>query len=102
MKQSTLSNKELALFCEQMNMTIKAGMTPYEGIQIIMQDNEPSLQKSLKQVEEQLDLGNNLYHSLKESKAFPNYMLDMIQIGGDSDFKVQTMTTAGAYHYKLD
>ena len=81
MKQSTLSNKELALFCEQMNMTIKAGMTPYEGIQIIMQDNEPSLQKSLKQVEEQLDLGNNLYHSLKESKAFPNYMLDMIQIG---------------------
>lgn len=81
MKQSTLSNKELALFCEQMNMTIKAGMTSYEGIQIIMQDNEPSLQNSLKQVEEQLDLGNSLHHSLKESKVFPNYMLDMIQIG---------------------
>lgn len=81
MKQSTLSNKELALFCEQMNMIIKAGMTPYEGITIIMQDNSPALQKTLKEVELQLELGNSLYQSLKTIPAFPTYMLDMISIG---------------------
>ena len=82
MKETLLTNSELANFTSQMALILQAGISPYEGISIMVEDSDNDKTKQfLSSIEELLNQGETLYTSLQHTNAFPAYALHMIQIG---------------------
>lgn len=80
--QKLLGNLEIAAFCEQVAMVISAGIPAYEGISILMADAaDKETEELLKRIYEPLELGSTFHDALATSEAFPQYVLDMVEIG---------------------
>ena len=80
--QKLLGNLEIAAFCEQVAMVISAGIPAYEGISILMADAaDKETEELLKRIYEPLELGSTFHEALAGSEAFPQYVLDMVEIG---------------------
>lgn len=80
--QKLLGNLEIAAFCEQVAMVISAGIPAYEGISILMADAaDKETEELLKRIYEPLEIGSTFHDALAESEAFPQYVLDMVEIG---------------------
>lgn len=80
--QQLLGNLEIAAFCDQVAMVISAGIPAYEGISILLSDAEDKETKELlKSIYEPLEAGSTFHDALVASEAFPQYVLDMVQIG---------------------
>jgi len=80
--QKLLGNLEIAAFCEQVAMVISAGIPAYEGISILMADAaDKETEELLRRIYEPLEIGSTFHDALKESEAFPQYVLDMVEIG---------------------
>lgn len=97
-----LSNKELAMFCDQVAMILKAGISPMEGVGIMLDDaasNEGRM--ILKTIAERCEAGESFYNSVSASGVFPKYALDMIQIGEQSG-KLEEVMDSLAYHYNRE
>lgn len=82
MKATLLSNTELSGFFQQLSLILNSGISPYEGITIMWEDIDHPQGKALLQgIREDLEIGADLHSALKESKVFPPYALQMINIG---------------------
>ena len=80
--QKLLGNLEIAAFCEQVALVISAGIPAYEGISILMADAaDKETEDLLKRIYEPLELGSTFHDALSASEAFPQYVLDMVEIG---------------------
>ena len=80
--QKLLGNLEIAAFCEQVAMVISAGIPAYEGISILMADAaDKETEELLRRIYEPLEIGSTFHDALAESEAFPQYVLDMVEIG---------------------
>jgi len=80
--QKLLGNLEIAAFCEQVAMVISAGIPAYEGISILMADAaDKETEELLRKIYEPLEIGSTFHDALAESEAFPQYVLDMVEIG---------------------
>ena len=70
--QRLLSNAEIASFCSQTAMILNAGITPYEGMSILMQDTKDEKGKALvNTIIESLGQGETFYKALGETDVFP-------------------------------
>ncbi len=77
-----LGNLEIANFCEQLALVISAGIPAYEGISIMMADAADAETKELLQrIYEPLEMGNTFHAALVASEAFPQYVLDLVEVG---------------------
>lgn len=80
--QKLLGNLEIAAFCEQVAMVIAAGIPAYEGISILMSDAaDKETEALLRRIYESLETGSTFHEALAASEAFPQYVLDMVEIG---------------------
>ena len=83
MSKNKLSNTEIAAFCEQLAFMIEAGISLQESLIIIREDTKKGglgfdiTQKLLDHVEN----GGKLWAALDKSGMFPDYMVNMVQIG---------------------
>ena len=76
------SNFELNMFCEQMSMILKSGISVYEGICILDEEATNEDEKEIfSEIIEQMDLGSNFPNTIEGTNVFPKYMIDMINIG---------------------
>ena len=75
MKKTLLTNSELANFTSQMALILQAGISPYEGISIMVEDSDNDKTKQfLSSIEELLNQGETLYTSLPVSYThLPSY-----------------------------
>ncbi|MFT3984941.1 MAG: type II secretion system F family protein [Lachnospiraceae bacterium] len=97
-----LSNKELSLFCEQIGMVLNAGISPMEGISIMLEDAVSSEGKEiLDKIYEKCSIGDTFHHSIDASGVFPKYALDMVEIGEQSG-KLEEVMHALAFHYNRE
>ena len=97
-----LSNKELAMFCDQIAMILNAGISPMEGISIMMEDSATAEGKEiLSIISDQCNIGETFHHSVEASGVFPKYALDMIEIGEHSG-KLEDVMRSLASHYKRE
>ena len=81
-KKHMLSEAELAAFCRQLNMIIKAGMPTHYGISILMDEAaDEATREFLKKIYDPMEDGCSLYEAMEPLNAFPNYMLHMIALG---------------------
>ena len=78
----TLGNLEIASFCEQVALVISAGIPAYEGVSILMADApDKETEDLLQKIYEPLELGSSFHEALATSESFPQYVLDMVEIG---------------------
>lgn len=79
-----IKNGERIVFCEQMGMMLKSGISVAEGIVILKEDaireGDP-LQEIYKAIQAQLEETGIFYDAIEETEAFPEYMIQMIRIG---------------------
>ncbi|MEG0365266.1 MAG: type II secretion system F family protein [Coprobacillus sp.] len=101
-KNKVLTNSEIASFNQQMAMILHAGISAYEGISIMQEDNQDALLKPiLHSIQEELQVGQTFYDALLKADAFPSYMLDMIHIGEVSGKLEDVLASLGNYYERL-
>ncbi len=98
-KKKTLSNKELSMFCDQIAMVLRAGISPEEGVSIMMEDAvSEEGREILSAIYEQCNMGESFYHAVESSGVFPKYALNMIEIGERSG-KLEEVMDSLSFHY---
>ena len=81
-KNKELTYLELNVFCEQMSMILKSGISVYEGILILRDENISDFERDVfTKILEELDLGIGFPDALASTKVFPEYMITMVNIG---------------------
>jgi len=101
-KMKQLSNAELIQFCDQMAMTLKAGLTPAAGIELMLDDAAGKEgQAILLPISEKCNDGYSFPDALAASGVFPDYALHMIEIGNQSG-KLDEVMESLVYHYRRE
>lgn len=101
-KNKVLTNLELSSFCKQMSMILKAGISPIEGISMMIEDSQNKNEKQLlEKIYEDLTMTSSLAISLKKTSVFPNYMIQMLEIGEETGRNDEVMD-ALSHHYQRE
>jgi type IV pilus assembly protein PilC len=102
MEQKQLSNSEIAGFTHQMAMILHAGISAYEGMAIMKDEQDQSrLSQVCAQIYTALDRGDNFTTALKSTNAFPEYMLNMVDIGETAGRLEEVMNSLSDYYERL-
>lgn len=102
MKTRKFSNLELSCFCEQLAMILSAGISPVEGLSIMLEDTQESgEQRILSQILNSLASGISLDSAFRETGLFPSYLLEMVKIGSETG-KTDEVFFALARHYRRE
>ncbi len=103
MKKSNkmLDYSELNIFCEQIAMVLKAGISVYEGICILHEEATSRFEKDMLQgIIDSMDEGIAFPDALEKSGYFPKYMIDMLQIGEVSGRLDTVLDELGHYYHR--
>ncbi len=101
-KAAALSCAELNMFCEQIALVLKAGISVYEGICILQEEAGSAAERALYQgVATAMDDYAPLPDALAQSGAFPQYMVQMVAIGEVSG-RLDTVLEQLAQYYKRE
>ena len=101
--EQPLSYQETASFCSQMAMILRSGISPAEGISIMVQDASSEAERRLLAiVEETLQATGSLTNALKATGAFPSYLLQMTEIGEQSGKLDEVMDALAEYYDRED
>ncbi|MCR5100768.1 MAG: type II secretion system F family protein [Butyrivibrio sp.] len=79
-----LTNYEISILCRELSLLLKAGISPYEGVQILLQGLNNSGKDILESMYEVLSQGEPLSVAMRTSGVFPDYVANMIEIGETS------------------
>ena len=80
-----LSKQEIASFCDQMAMIIKAGITPKDGLELMLTDTKDEATRAvLEELLKYSRLGEPFSTCVKSSEYFPNYVINMIALGEET------------------
>ena len=101
-KEKKLSPEELASFCSQIASVLKAGISPGEGIAIMLEDTS-SLQEQeiLTAIQETLNTTGVFSLGLEDAKVFPEYMRNMVRLGEQAG-RLDEVMDALAGHYQRE
>lgn len=98
-KGNQLTNLEIASFCEQMAMVLKAGITPKDGLAILLSDTkDESTKEILQTLLKSSALGETFTTSVKSSGVFPEYVVNMIAIGEETGRMDDVMQSLSDYY----
>ena len=98
-KATILNNTEITAFCSQMALLLKAGITPIEGLEIMLSDTtEDASQSILCTMLEILKEGEQFHVAAKAVGVFPDYVLHMISIGEESGRLDDVMNSLALYY----
>lgn len=100
MKMKTLSNREIASFCSQTYYLLQAGITPMNGMEILLKDTEqnPSMHALIEQIFQVCMEGQTFAKAIESSGRFPEYVLSMISLGEESGHLSDIMKALSEYY----
>lgn len=82
MVEKILTDMEISSFCMEMSMLLKAGMPLEEGLHTMVEEENTVYGKAfLSSIYESVSSGSSFHDALKNSEAFPSYMINMVSIG---------------------
>ena len=94
-----LTNNEISFFCGQVALILKAGITPLEGMRILLSDTEDATGKEIiSEILNTCQKGDPFYSSLKRTGVFPEYVIYMITIGEESGSLDNVMESLSNYY----
>ncbi|MBQ3601865.1 MAG: type II secretion system F family protein [Lachnospiraceae bacterium] len=100
--QNRFSSEELAGFCNQIAIILKSGISLYDGIYILKEEVEDKKTKHvLLCIEDKLKQNESFHNAMKETNAFPGYLLSMVNIGEHTG-KLETVMNSMAYYYQRE
>ena len=98
-KKKTVSPQDAAIFCSQTAMVLQSGIPLHDGISAICEktgSKESDMVFDL--IEKKIKETGSLYLSLKEAGVFPDYMVNMVDIGERSGKLEETMQSLAEYY----
>ena len=102
-KQQPFFNPELSGFCSQMAMILHSGISPLEGITIMLEDSTSDREKDiLQQILDTLQETADFSLSLKETSLFPSYLVHMVQIGEETGTLDEVMSALSEHYERED
>lgn len=98
-QKKLLGYTELNVFCEQIALVLKAGISVYEGLCILEEEASSTSERTLyKGIIASMDRGIAFPEALSDSKVFPQYMINMIGIGEVSGRLDTVLEQLGKYY----
>ncbi len=98
-----LSNEEISSFCKQLSLLIKAGISPSESINILLEDtHDKSAKELLEKISHVLMSGEKFHVALEMSGSFPDYLVHMVAIGEESGSLDTVMNSLADYYERED
>lgn len=101
-KLKPLTNKELAFFCGQMYTIVKSGISAYEALGIMQEDSSEDDIAILSAIEDDMRDSGSLAHAIAKTKMFPNYLIQMINIGETTGNLDTILTDLRDYYNRED
>lgn len=99
MHQKRLSNQEIASFCGQAAMLLQAGITPADGMHILLTDSKTNTAREiLTTIRDVCRQGNSFAKALKKTNVFPDYVIHMIALGEESGHLDDVMQSLSDYY----
>ena len=103
MRPKKLTNQEIASFCNQTAMLFQAGITPEEGMSILLNDAHTKEAKELIQtILDTCRQGESFSSALVNTNVFPDYVVNMIALGEESGTLDKVMLSLAAYYERED
>lgn len=98
-----LTNNEISSFCSQTAMILKAGITPVEGMTVLLGDTRDSDGRViLTQILETCQKGSSFCEAVTSTGVFPKYVLNMIHIGEESGNLDDVMQSLSEYYERQE
>lgn len=102
-KQKLLTNSEIATFCRHTSLIIHAGITPAEGMDILIEDTIHKEGKALLHfISQQCHAGGQFYKVLEETGVFPQYVTQLIALGEESGNLDSVLSSLADYYERED
>lgn len=79
-----LNRQELSNFCEQFAMILQSGLSPDEGLFILLEDADEHTRKTFEPILTHLEENGSLSSALEESRLFPQEMLAYVKAGEET------------------
>ena len=100
--EKNLSNLQIASFCEEITMVLRAGISTYEGV-LTLSENTPNPyeRKIFEAICKDLENGLAFYEALSQTGVFPVYVLEMIKLGEYSG-KLENVCSSLSRYYKRE
>ncbi|BBH25688.1 type II secretion system F family protein [Intestinibaculum porci] len=96
-----LNNDQIASFTHQMALILHAGISPYEGMAIMKDEETTDLSTLYASIDASLDAGESLTAALKQTSAFPDYVISMVNIGETAGRLEEVMNGLSDYYERL-
>ncbi|MDR0434329.1 MAG: type II secretion system F family protein [Gracilibacteraceae bacterium] len=98
-KRKQLSPSEMAVFCAQMAMILKAGVIAAEGVTVMAADAPTAEGRAiLRDVADEMEAGSAFADALEAAACFPSYMTDMVRIGERAGKLEEVLTSLTGYY----
>ncbi len=102
-KSKLLSAQDTALFCSQVALVLKSGIPMHDGISAIYENLDDHKAKEIfNQIHETVELNGTLHVALEESGIFPDYMVNMVNIGERTGKLDDVMESLAVYYERED
>lgn len=96
-----MKTKELSSFCMQISFLLEAGISIDGGLSILAEDAETQGEKNmLIQMSEDVELGEPLATAMRKTNQFPEYLVEMTEIGQETGTLEVVMKSLAQYYEK--
>lgn len=96
-----MKTKELSSFCMQISFLLEAGISIDGGLSILAEDAETQGEKNmLIQMSEDVELGAPLATAMRRTDQFPEYLVEMTEIGQETGTLEVVMKSLAQYYEK--
>lgn len=94
-----LNCEEMITFCSQMALILHSGISAFEGISMLLEDQKnPEGRAVLQLVYQEMEQGRSLYDGMWAAEVFPRYACHMVQLGETSGRLDEVMQSLADYY----
>ena len=98
-KVKKLTGIEIATFCEQLAIMMRAGISVREGLDILKSDTkEASGRKVIEQILDACMRGDYLHEGIASTEVFPEYVVNMVRMGEESGATESVLQALADYY----
>ncbi len=101
-KQKYLPADETAIFCRQVSLILEAGIPLYDGMETLAESvSDSSAKEEFLKISKAVTESGSLYQAVKQAGFFPEYMVNMINIGEETG-KLDDVLKSLAIYYERE
>lgn len=102
MKERLLSNIETSQICQELAILLHAGVMLGDGLALLAQEENGRVGELLAEIGRHVDAGETLAAALRQSNAFPSYVVGMVEVGERSGRTEQALQALSRYYEQQD